>query len=148
MDYYPVDINPDYPCHIVNTVDITNIPYPDDNFDLIICMHVIANVNDEKKALKEMKRVLRPGGCAIINSAIDHNIEKTIEDEQYNTPEQREKQYGNKEYRRRYGRDYIKRLQAGGWSRVKVYKAIEFNTAEEIEYYSLLKGEELYICQK
>lgn len=148
VEYYPVDIDPNYPLPIVNTVDMQSIPYSDEYFDLIIAVHVIQNVEDEKKALKEVRRVLKLSGSAIINSPIDHNLEKTI-DERYDTPELREKNYEKEYYQRRYGVDYGERLRLmGGYREVSRFKAEELNTPEEMEYYALLSQEEIYVCKK
>ncbi len=42
------------------------LPYPDNEFDVVYCSHVLEHVTNEKKSLEEMKRVLKPGGTLII----------------------------------------------------------------------------------
>lgn len=147
IDYYPVDFNPDYPYPIVKTVDITNIPYPDDYFDLIICFHVLQNVTDEKKALMEVKRVLNNNGNAIFCDNVYSDLEETLEDKKYNTPELRKEYYGNEQYVRRYGLDYMERLSSVWGKNIEKY-SVDALDSSEIEKYYLRRGEELCIYTK
>ena len=43
-----------------------NLPFPDNSFDSIYCAFVWRNVNDPKKGMDEVYRVLRPGGKFIL----------------------------------------------------------------------------------
>ena len=65
MEYHPVDIS-DENTLINEIVDIQDIPYPDDYFDLIYCSNVLEHVEDDAKAMNELYRVLKPGGTALI----------------------------------------------------------------------------------
>lgn len=44
-------------------VDAQSIPYPDETFDAVIANHMLYHVPDRKKALSEIKRVLKADGC-------------------------------------------------------------------------------------
>ncbi|MBS3126698.1 class I SAM-dependent methyltransferase [Candidatus Woesearchaeota archaeon] len=46
--------------------DVHNLPYPPDTFDYVISTEAFHHYDDQRKALQEMKRVLRKGGKAII----------------------------------------------------------------------------------
>lgn len=59
--------------------DITAMHYPDASCDYFLCFHVLEHVPADKVALKEILRVLRPGGEAILQVPIDYSISKTIE---------------------------------------------------------------------
>lgn len=132
----------------MNAVDITDIPYPNDYFDLIICFHVLQNITDEKKALKEVKRVLGSNGSAIFCDNINQELEVTLEDEKYDTSELREQYYGNGQYVRGYGRDYIERL-GSVWGRDSIVKySVDELDAEEVKKYYLRWGEEICIYKK
>ena len=50
----------------VQVADITNIPYPDNTFDAVIALDVIEHIKNDEEALREIYRVLRPQGMAII----------------------------------------------------------------------------------
>lgn len=109
-DYYPVDYNPDYP-GIRCRVDITNIPYSHDFFDIIICNHVLEHIIDEERALTELSRVLKPEGTVIITVPLNDSLNETFEEPEYNTPELRLIHYGQEDHVRIYGRDIKKRLE-------------------------------------
>ena len=47
--------------------DLLKMPYEDDSFDIILCNHVLEHIPDMEKALAEIKRILKPGGKAILN---------------------------------------------------------------------------------
>lgn len=49
--------------------DIEAMPYADASFDLVVCVEVIRYMADQSKSLREIARVLRPGGTAIITAA-------------------------------------------------------------------------------
>ena len=50
----------------VQIADAVNIPHPDNKFDIIISLDVIEHIKDDEDALKEIYRVLKPQGVAII----------------------------------------------------------------------------------
>ena len=75
LDYKSADLNPE---NAELQMDITNIRFKDNYFDFIVCIQVIEHVFDDQKALKELFRVLKPGGCAIIEVPINYNLKKTV----------------------------------------------------------------------
>ncbi|KKL19933.1 hypothetical protein LCGC14_2460510, partial [marine sediment metagenome] len=95
-----------YPTKEMEKIDITKIIYENNYFDVAICSHVLEYIKDEKKALAEFYRVLKPGGKLYIFSHIDKNLEKTYEDMSISSPIEREKAYGYKVYFRTYGLDF------------------------------------------
>ena len=46
--------------------DITNLPYKNNLFDVVICTEVIEHIRKYKEAIKELKRVVKEGGLLII----------------------------------------------------------------------------------
>ncbi|MBK8142071.1 MAG: class I SAM-dependent methyltransferase [Chitinophagaceae bacterium] len=76
-------------------LDITDMPeYPDNTFDFIFCSHVLEYINEDKKALKELYRVLKPGGKAIISVPINFGTYQTLEDPSVTDPKEQERLYG------------------------------------------------------
>ncbi len=74
FNYFGADINSllaDY------QIDISNIEFENDKFDIIICSHVLAHVQDERKAIEEMRRVLHPEGFLLILTYVDEKRLKT-----------------------------------------------------------------------
>jgi len=89
--------------------DIEEIPYPDNSFDLVFASHVLEYVKNDKKAINEIKRVLRPGGLAFLPVPMLHD--KTI-DFKERPP--------NKRIIRETGVDYFDRYREV-FTEVKVY---------------------------
>ena len=84
--------------------DIMDIHVPDNEFDYIICHRVIEHVPDDRKAMRELYRVLKPGGLAIISVPIKRSLEKT-EEFGFANPLYNDHYYN-------YGVDFISRIPA------------------------------------
>jgi SAM-dependent methyltransferase len=128
-------------------MDILNIPLPDNQFDCIICYHVLEHIPDDKKAIRELVRVLKPGGWAIIQSPVDANRDKTFEDPNAIPAEERERFLGGRGHVRIYGKDYKDRLEEAGFV-VKVDNYVKHLGNSIIRKYSLMKDEDIYLCLK
>ena len=153
VDYHPVDISSKNP-FIKEMVDIQDIPYEDDYFDVILCSHILEHVPDDRKAMRELCRVLNPGGTALIlvpMNGIVHEVgdddSKTLEDERYNTPELRTKYYGQFDHVRLYGLDFKDKLTEAGFN-VKSDDYIKRLGFEKVEKYGLIKNEKIFECKK
>jgi SAM-dependent methyltransferase len=127
-------------------MDITDIGYPDETFDVILCSHVLEHVPDDRKAMREFCRVLKKSGWAILLVPI--TVEKTIEDPTITDPKERLRLFGQEDHVRRYGADYVERLKAAGF-KVDCIKPADFLSPEEIERMGITKGAgEIYFCRK
>ena len=144
-DYFPVDIDPSAQ-GIRDVIDIQNIKYEDCTFDIIICNHVMEHIPDDRSAMRELKRVLKSGGVAYINTPVDYTLDWTLESPEYNTPELRTKYYGQFDHVRLYGKDYVTRLQDAGFDVCVIEPNKDLNE-EEIQRYGLLKDEIIYKCE-
>jgi hypothetical protein len=82
----------------------------------VIANHVLEHVADESRALAEIRRVLRPGGWAMLAVPIAHKLDHTREDPSVVAPESRERLFGQSDHLRLYGRDYAQRLARAGFS--------------------------------
>jgi ubiquinone/menaquinone biosynthesis C-methylase UbiE len=51
-------------------INMTNIPFPDESYDFIYASHVLEHIKDDEKAIKEIARILTPGGIAILHVPI------------------------------------------------------------------------------
>jgi len=144
LDYYSVDLE----SPLAETkMDITNILYDDDVFDVILCNHVLEHIPDDKKAMQELFRVLKPGGWAILQVPIDLNREQTFEDPSIVSPEDRERLFGQYDHVRLYGRDYKDKLEATGF-KVKVDGYVRTLDSNQINKYGLKETEDIYFCTK
>lgn len=128
-------------------MDVQNIPFHDSSFDVVICNHVLEHVDDDRKAMRELLRVIKPGGFGIFQVPLDYSIEVTLEDKSINTPELREKHYKQRDHLRLYGKDYAKRLREVGFD-VTEDDYVSSLPAELVQRYALPKNEILYICRK
>lgn len=146
IDYYPVDLNAEF-YGIREKVDITDIPYKDHMFDLIICNHVLEHIPNESKALSELQRVLDIDGTAFITVPVCESAETTLEKEEYNTPQLRRKFYGNSDHVRMYGKDFAGRLENAGFMVNRII-INENYTKEELDMYGVYKNETIYKCKK
>jgi SAM-dependent methyltransferase len=122
-------------------LDITAIPYPDDHFDLIICSHVLEHVADDRRAMRELYRVLGPGGLAILLVPMS-TAPITDEDPAITDPDQRRERFGQFDHVRLYGRDYFDRLRAAGFT-VTVERTADRMGYPDMFRYGLKADEEL-----
>lgn len=144
LDYTSADLRSQYAQF---KIDITNIPYGNDSFDVILCSHVLEHVDDDKKAMVELFRVLRPGGGAILQVPLDPSLDKTYEDPNIISPEDRAHHFGQSDHVRQYGRDYEDRLKGAGFA-VKVDSYVRELEPAMIEKYRLDRAEDIYYCTK
>lgn len=101
-------------------MDIANIEYPAEAFDVICCSHVLEHVPDDRQAMRELLRVLKDDGWAIL--LVPVTSERTLEDPSIVDPGERLKMFGQEDHVRRYGPDVIDRLRDAGFDaeRIKV----------------------------
>ena len=128
-------------------IDIKNIPFNENTFDVLICNHVMEHIDDEPKALKEILRVLKPGGWAILQVPINLTSETTYEDASITSPKEREKRFGQYDHVRSHGRDYPKRLEAAGFKVILENYVKEFEPAI-IKRFRLPEDEIIYLSFK
>lgn len=95
-------------------VDLTEIPFADASFDLVLCNHVFDEIPDDRRAIAEIHRVLRPGGRLITQTPIDPDRETTFEDPSLPAAERR-RIFHTADDVRVYGRDFTERLAEPGF---------------------------------
>jgi SAM-dependent methyltransferase len=97
-------------------LDITDMrAYADASVDFFLCSHVLEHVPDDRKAMRELCRILKPDGFGIVMVPLVHGVEETQEDPAINTIALRWKYYGLGDHLRQYGkRDFLARLAQAG----------------------------------
>lgn len=128
-------------------VDITDICFKDNYFNLIICNHVLEHITNDMKAMMELYRVLSPNGLACIMVPINKRLKNTYEDDSIITYEERLEKFGQGDHVRIYGMDFIERLKETGFT-VSIYSVAEHYSDEQIKKYGLIKDDEIFLCRK
>jgi SAM-dependent methyltransferase len=127
--------------------DIGHLGIADNTFDAVISNHVLEHVEDDARAMRELARVLRPEGWAVLQVPIDLDRERTFEDWTICDPEAREAAFGQHDHVRVYGRDYKDRLEMAGFE-VAVDGYAQSLGPCAVRRYGLLPTEDIYICTK
>jgi SAM-dependent methyltransferase len=127
-------------------MDIMDIAFPSQTFDVIYCSHVLEHVADDGKAMRELHRFLKPDGWAILLVPI--LAEKTFEDPTIVDPEARLQAFGQSDHVRSYGPDYIDRLREAGCE-VEVTRVEDLVTPSDARLMGLgPHSGEIYFCTK
>lgn len=149
VEYYPIDKFEGeimYPSDTQN-MDIIDLKFNDNFFDVILCNHVLEHVINDKKAMSEFFRVLKPNGWAILQVPLDSNREITFEDANITDPDERLKYFGQIDHVRIYGLDYKSRLEEVGF-KVEIIDYNQSYSKNEKFHYGLPSYENIYLCYK
>ncbi len=127
--------------------DLHQAPFEDNTFDVVFCNHVLEHVEDADQCMRELYRIMKPGGWGIFQVPIDLSRKETYEDKSIVKPEDRELHFWQKDHLRLFGRDYGAKLAAAGF-KVTEDNYVQTLSPELIDRYRLLKDEIIYFCQK
>lgn len=128
-------------------MDITSLAFPSDAFDAILCVHVLEHIPDDRAAMGELYRVMKPGGWGILQVPMDPAREQTDEDPTVTDPEERLRRFGQSDHVRMYGRDYGQRLIDAGF-RLEVLPYARRIGKDTAGRYGLAPDEDLYLVRK
>ena len=119
-------------------LNIEAIDEPDNSYDLVLCSHVLEHVDDQK-ALRELFRILRPGGTLVMMVPIVEGWQETYEDNTKTSNLQRQMHFGQFDHVRFYGSDFRDRVKAAG------FQLDEFTAlgAESVRF-GLQRGEKVF----
>lgn len=125
-------------------MDITDIQYPDQSFDVVFCSHVLEHVPDDRKALREFYRILRPRGWALIQVPLISD--KTFEDFSVTDPAERERVFGHPAHVRKCGPDYKERMEQAGFE-VTCFVPGDVLTEKNAQRTKVI-GQTVFLCKK
>jgi len=134
MDYTSFDLMR----HAMEKGDITQMRFDSNSADYFLCFHVLEHIPEEKKALAEIRRVLKPGGNVVLQVPLDESLAESYE---YDAPDPREV-----DHVRRYGRDFGERIGRHGFEVTSVSVA-DFLDEEAISYHGLCR-DAVYFARK
>lgn len=127
--------------------DILDLPFGDETFDVVICNHVLEHIEDDRKAMSELYRVMKKGGWGILQVPMKNSLEKTYEDFTITAPKERQKHFGQYDHVRWYGMDYFDRLNSVGFDAEANFYSQKFSDAD-IKKFALNRNEILPVVRK
>lgn len=128
-------------------LDLTKLDLPDNSWDVILCSHVLEHIIEDRKAMSEIYRVLKPGGWALLQVPY-RNTDDTYEDRSIVDPNERRKHFGQWDHVRWYGlKDYVKRLTDTGF----LVTAHDFGASfrqDALTRYGLTPRQKIFLVRK
>jgi SAM-dependent methyltransferase len=125
-------------------MDIHQIPFKDNTFDVVLCNHVLEHVDDDIKAMSEIARVLKPHGFGILQVPFFNPIpEVTYQDKTITDAKAREAAFGQDDHVRKYGKDYLSRIERAGMTAVED-NFVNTLDALTVRKFGLAAGEMIY----
>ena len=112
VEYVLGDLYPSRP--EIQQIDLQAIQYPENHFDFILANHILEHVQDDVRALREIYRVLRINGHAILQTPYSSVLAHAFEDAGIQTEQARLHAYGQEDHRRLYGRNIIEHFENSG----------------------------------
>ncbi|MCC6364921.1 MAG: class I SAM-dependent methyltransferase [Bryobacterales bacterium] len=131
----------------VEAMDLTALQMSETSIDVAICNHVFEHIEEDRLAMRELFRILRPGGWAVVQVPIAYGMRCTYEDRSIRSPEARTVAFGQHDHVRIYGLDYFERLRSVEFD-VRVLEPARLFGNDAIESFALLPNEKLIVVQK
>lgn len=151
IEYFPCDIEPEIYRYAggkkLYKVDMTSIPFEANSFDSVLNSHVLEHIPNDRLAMKEVFRVLKPKGKAFFMVPMKLELSETYEDPTIIDPESRQMAFGQSDHVRWYGMDFKNRLEEAGF-KVKEYLFYKNFSARERFKYGIQLDEPIYIGEK
>jgi glycosyltransferase involved in cell wall biosynthesis len=131
----------------IKKIDVTSIHFDENYFDFIICNHVLEHIPNDLQAMKELYRVLKKGGYAVLQTPYSPVIEESFEDRKLSTDIERLEFYGQVDHVRIYGLDFFSKLESVGFE-LNIIKNDELFIREECKKYGVNFREDLIFVKK
>lgn len=112
-----------------HNVDLQQLPFDNDSYDVLFASHVLEHVSDDEKAILEIRRILKPTGIAIL--PVPLIAEKTIEYPEPNPHESFHVRAPGFDYFERYERHFSKVEQVSSDSLPEKYQLFVFENRSQ-----------------
>ncbi len=142
IEYVSMDL---YAADVLVRADVGWLPFASHAFDFIYCSHVLEHIPNDRAAMRELQRVLRPGGVALVLVPVWGK--PTFEDPGVTDPVERERLFGQFDHVRWYGFDIVDRLTDSGFA-VRVIRAGDVADVRAINRFGLDQADVLFGCTK
>jgi len=128
-------------------LDLTRLTLPDASWDVLIAYHIFEHIPDDRAGMREMFRVLKPGGWAVLQVPVREG--STLEnDPAVDTDAERNAVYGQSDHVRLYGwKDFADRLAAAGFD-VEIVRYGAQLPDDAVRRYALTRDERIYLARK
>lgn len=101
----------------IQFADATRLPFADNVFNMVIANHIMEHIPNDVLAMREIHRVLQPGGIAVLQVPFSETIANTLEEPGIQDPQKQSALFGQKDHVRIYAlNDYLHRLQLAGFT--------------------------------
>lgn len=139
--WYEPDREADY--HL----DLTNLALPDNSWDVMLVYHIFEHIPDDRQAMRELFRVLKPGGWAAVQVPIREEPD-TYEDASVVTEQDRTEKFGQFDHLRFYGwKDFGDRLAQAGFA-VTIERFGHELSESAVREFALDRNERIYLVRK
>ncbi len=128
---------------VTHRLDITDTKLPDATYDVVMANHVLEHIPDDRAAMREVFRVLKPGGVALLTTPINATRRETYEDPAIVGETARWAHFSAHDHVRYYGLDFAERLAGVGF----VVETFRVSPEDEVKY-GLLRDEWIYVARK
>lgn len=142
IEYVTADLTPE---GVDLRLDLTALDLPDASFDAVLCSHVLEHIEDDGAAMRELRRVTRPGGWCLVMVPLDLGRTESYEDPAIVTPEARERAFLQHDHVRLYAGDIAGRLEAAGFAVECIRPRAEFG-ADGIARYGVIESDHIWLC--
>jgi SAM-dependent methyltransferase len=128
-------------------LDLRALDLPDACFGAVLCSHVLEHIDDDAAAMRELRRVLTPGGWAVVMVPVDHTRPETYEDPAITAPQDRERHFGQHDHVRLYAPDIAGRLAAAGLE-VEAHDVAREAGPAAAARHGLMAVEDVFLCRR
>jgi SAM-dependent methyltransferase len=134
--------------NVDDTVDLQDMKiYGDNTVDFFVCSHMLEHVPDDRKAIRELYRILKPGGLGIAMVPIDLSLSEIFEDPTITDEDARWTHFGQNDHLRVYSKSgFIARLQEGGFKVEQ--KGVEYFGEQKFKKAGIYPRSILYVVSK